>query len=303
MMHRKQSARLAGIGVTRTELAVMSELGWVFREQPKEDYGIDAHVEVVDEERVRGRLLALQIKSGSSWFKEPGPGGWWFRPDAGHVRYWTHHSLPVVVVLYHPERERCYWQLVDRETLVETSRGGWKLLVPEGQVLDEGARAPLSRAAEGDPYTLRVRDLRLARLWMRMLDDGARLVIDIEEWVNKTSGRGRIALGVDREDGGDPEPLVSWTVYLGRSDYVEVVPKLFAWADVGLHAETYEDAEYDTYPYERDGWGSLHPYANPSGEVDFYRLELTLNDLGRAFLLVDRFAEEGTRQLTPRGAD
>ncbi|MFE7132442.1 DUF4365 domain-containing protein [Streptomyces sp. NPDC057638] len=300
MMLRKPTAAMASIGVSRTHIAIQEELGWLFREQPTEDYGIDAHAEVVDGEQVRGRLLALQIKSGPSWFREHGPGGWWFRPDAEHVSYWTHHSLPVVVVLYHPEEERCYWQLIHRETLIRTSGGGWKLLVPDTQILDRSAAAALSGAAEGDPYTLRLRDLRLARPWMRMLAEGTRLVIDIEEWVNKSSGRGSIALGVDNEDGNDPERLADWTVFLGLSDYTEVVPKLFAWAQVSLHAETYEDAEYDDYPYDRDDWGVLHPYRNGAGEVDFYRLELTLNDLGRAFLLVDQFASEGTRQLTAR---
>ncbi|WP_433452510.1 DUF4365 domain-containing protein [Streptomyces sp. CA-142005] len=298
MMHRKPSAKVASIGVTRTQLAVEAGLGWLFREQPTEDYGIDAHAEVVDADLVKGRLLAMQIKSGSSWFRERGPGGWWFRPDVEHIQYWINHSLPVVVVLYHPERELCYWQIVNRETLEKGRRGGWKLLVPEAQVLDSTARTALSQAAEGDPYTLRIRELQLARPWMRMLAEGTRLVIDIEEWVNKSSGRGTITLGVDNEDGNDPEQLVSWNVFLGLSSYVEVIPKMFAWAYVGLHDETYDNADYDDYPFSRDDWGVLHPYMNSSGEVDFYRLELTLNELGRAFLLVDQFASEGSRQLT-----
>lgn len=53
-----------------TQSAIQDELGWPFREQPTEDYGIDAHAEVVDGEDVRRRLLALQIKSGMSWFRE-----------------------------------------------------------------------------------------------------------------------------------------------------------------------------------------------------------------------------------------
>ncbi len=61
---------------------------------------------MVDGEEVIGKLLALQIKAGTNWFSEPGPAGWWFRPDAGHVQYWKDHSLPVVVVLYHPETGR-----------------------------------------------------------------------------------------------------------------------------------------------------------------------------------------------------
>lgn len=96
MTRREPSARVASAGVTRAQLAVQEELDWLFREQPTEDYGIDAHAEVVDGRDVRGRLLAMQIKSGDRQFVEPGPGGWWFRPKTEHVRYWTNHSLPVV---------------------------------------------------------------------------------------------------------------------------------------------------------------------------------------------------------------
>lgn len=319
VMRRKASAKVAEEGVTHTRQAIQDELGWVFRDQPTEDYGIDAQTEVVDGEYVRGRLLALQIKSGTSWFEETGPGGWWFRPDEQHVQYWTNHSLPVAVVLYHPETKRCHWQLVNRETLVKTSTGGWKLLVPESQVLDASAREPLGKAAEGDPYELRLRELRLAKPWMELLASGKRLVVDMEEWVNKTSGRGDIRLGVDNEDGEKPEKLASWGVFLGLASYAEAVPKLFAWADAQVHPETYDGTEYDQYradcciwddeyepfaevPFEEWKRGldthRIRPYRNGGGEVDFYRLELTLNELGKAFLVVDRFVMEGERLLT-----
>ncbi|MDN3264290.1 DUF4365 domain-containing protein [Streptomyces sp. CSDS2] len=302
--------------MTHTQLAVEDELGWLFREQLTEDYGIDAHAEVVDDEDVRGRLLALQIKGGPSWFKEPGPGGWWFRPRKEHVQYWLNHSLPVVVVLYDPATKRCHWQLVNRETLQETSMGGWKLLVPEDHVLDASAAEPLRQAAEGDPYVVRIRELQLALPWMNRLVEGQRLVIDVEEWVNKTSGRGSITLGVDNEDGRGPEELASWSIMLGLASYAEVVPTLFAWADVHLHEETYDEADYDQFQLECAVWGedetfytesygewrrdrfpeSLRPYSD-DGEVAFWRLELSLNELGRAFLAVDKFGRGGRRQL------
>jgi hypothetical protein len=41
----------------------------------------------------------------------------------------------------------------------------------------------------------------------------------------------------------------------------------------------------------------LRPYANAAGEVDYLRLELTLNELNKAFLVIDKFATEGERQL------
>ncbi|GAA2046459.1 hypothetical protein GCM10009839_58500 [Catenulispora yoronensis] len=156
MMRRKSSAKVATIGVTRVQLAVQDKLGWLFREQPTDDYGIDAQVEVIDGENVSGRLIALQIKSGESWFNDAALGGWWFRPNDDHVQYWLNHSLPVVVVLYHPGTKRCYWQLVNQETLARTQADGWKLLIPATHVLDETAASALVEVADADPSVLRI---------------------------------------------------------------------------------------------------------------------------------------------------
>jgi hypothetical protein len=37
-----------------------------------------------------------------------------------------------------------------------------------------------------------------------------------------------VGVGVDIEDGGRPEELASWGVFLGLASYAEVVPRLFA---------------------------------------------------------------------------
>jgi hypothetical protein len=255
--------------------AIEDKLGWLFRAQPTEDYGIDAHAEVVDGEEVIGKLLALQIKAGTSWFSEPGPAGWWFRPDAGHVQYWKDHSLPVVVVLYHPETGRCHWQRISQDNLIPTPTGGWKLLVPEAHVLDDSARTPLQAAAEGDPYELRLRELRLAKPWMEMLANGVRLVVDYEEWINKTSGRGSVSIGIDHEDGNGLEKLVTWHFFPGPASYAEAVPKLFAWTDAKVHEETYDD-----------GCGSSRGTGGGAGGADVgvgreWRYEMLTREPGR----------------------
>ena len=46
VVQRPPSAQTECLGVAETQLAVL-RLGWVAREQPVEDSGIDAHVEVV----------------------------------------------------------------------------------------------------------------------------------------------------------------------------------------------------------------------------------------------------------------
>jgi hypothetical protein len=63
-----ESVSEAGIGwlhYTNTR-----KLGWIFREQATQDKGVDAHVEKVIDGEAPGRLLGLQIKSGSSCIRK-----------------------------------------------------------------------------------------------------------------------------------------------------------------------------------------------------------------------------------------
>jgi Domain of unknown function (DUF4365)/Tetratricopeptide repeat/Domain of unknown function (DUF4062)/NB-ARC domain len=155
------SDRLGAVGVALVHLAVADGLGWVFREQVAHDFGVDAQVEVVEDGRVNGRLLGLQVKCGSSYFREVADGGWWFRPDDDHVRYWLGHDLPVAVVLCDAGTRRCYWQLVTPELLVPTAGGSRKMFVPGSQVLDGSARGPLAAAAGRGGGETRPRPLRV----------------------------------------------------------------------------------------------------------------------------------------------
>ena len=61
--------------------------GYIFREQTTKDFGIDAQIEVVDGDIVTGKLVALQIKSGNSWFKEKSDDGFIYRGDINTVRH------------------------------------------------------------------------------------------------------------------------------------------------------------------------------------------------------------------------
>ncbi|MCX4513277.1 DUF4365 domain-containing protein [Streptomyces sp. NBC_01619] len=140
-------------GVSWVEHVVHTELGWLFRPQDVSDFGIDAHIEVVDSDSVAtGRLLGLQIKSGSSYFGAPTESGWWF-PCKAHAPYWLGHSLPVLVMLYTPEEKRVYWQHVNRHTVVSTGEGS-KIHVPRCQNLTAESvhvLRPLARSASEVP--------------------------------------------------------------------------------------------------------------------------------------------------------
>ena len=83
---------------------------WMFREQPVNDIGIDAHMEFVEHGQPR-QHLALQIKSGPSWFREKKDNCIIFRNiNKRQYDYWTMNSLPCIIVLFNPDDGMCLWQ-------------------------------------------------------------------------------------------------------------------------------------------------------------------------------------------------
>ncbi len=146
---RKRSARVERIGVLGVGTVVERDLDWVYREQAVEDYGIDAHLEVVeDDESVTGELIAVQVRSRERPFDRIG-GGWMVRDSLDHLDYWLGHVLPVILVIYDTGSERAYWQRVSRHTVVRTE-SGFKIEVPESQPLDAAARPALRGIAARD---------------------------------------------------------------------------------------------------------------------------------------------------------
>ncbi|MEU3905572.1 DUF4365 domain-containing protein [Streptomyces goshikiensis] len=182
-------------GVARASYLVTTRLGWLFREQETSDVGIDAHLEVVDGASLTGkttggatgRLLAVQVKSGDSQFAAASEGGWWYPCDAAHVEYWTNHSLPVALLLFHPASERVYWQHINADTLVSTGKN-YKVFVPFHQEIDEANAEVLGRPA-------------------KLRED----VAVIEEATDRLPGDTRLRLLRDHQAGaGYAEPLASF---------------------------------------------------------------------------------------------
>lgn len=295
IMRVSRTDHLSRKAVALVDLAI-TNMGWIFREQPTSDYGIDAQVELVDASRnVTGRLLALQIKGGPHYFREPTNGGFVYRPDKEHLEYWVRHQLEVLIVIVDLEKEKCYWQHVSKERL-EKSRGakGWKLIIPTQQALEPSLSTDIAKLAEADMPTLRYRRLQLARPWMELLENGASIRLEVAEWVNKIWGKGDLTLIVTPSDGG-AENRFRWPVIApGSTPYTEVLPGLFPWANLEIDADFYEDNfEPDHFP-SRITESKIYPYRNQMDEVDDWRLVLTLSDLGRSFMRVDDYCSRLT---------
>lgn len=71
------TSRTGNKGIRIVDSIVEDEIGWVFREQKgQKDFGIDAHIELMDGDKVLGRMFAAQIKCGTSYFKSRNEDGY-----------------------------------------------------------------------------------------------------------------------------------------------------------------------------------------------------------------------------------
>jgi hypothetical protein len=286
------------------------EMRWLFREQPTSDMGIDAHIETIEGERASGKLIAMQIKSGPSYFSEEKDGYFVYRGDMRHLKYWRDHSLPVLLVLYDPGAKSAYWVHVNEETTTITGTC-WKINVPKAHILGPAAISSLRKIADGPEYLQKLRFLVMAKPLMRYLTEGDRLFIYVEEWIHKSSGRGSITI-YKHDQGGNEKEVQKWTfVYLPGMTYENGLPLLFPWAVLSIDEEYYnpydkqrfneeccyydkEDQEYISVGKSFDEWAEAHlengirPYEEDD-EAAYWRLEMTLSELGKAFLELDTY--------------
>jgi len=120
-----------GIALTRFRCG---QIGQIFREKPTQDHGIDSEIEIVENGLATGRLIAVQVKCGDSYFDEPTDEGFVFRFSARHYDYWVRHSLPVIGVLVDYKREVCYWSIISEQS-VRSAGDSYKAVVSSSQTI------------------------------------------------------------------------------------------------------------------------------------------------------------------------
>jgi hypothetical protein len=138
-------------------MEAFESIQFAFRVQHESDFGIDAHAELIEAMLPTGRLLGIQLKSGSSYFNEVDEKGYVFRTDREHVKYWCDHALPVIICLCDTQAKVIYWQPVNEETAISTGKG-FKFSVPADQKVERASVRRLKDLLEpvvpADRYTI-----------------------------------------------------------------------------------------------------------------------------------------------------
>ena len=297
MPHATNTDSTAAVGVTRVQFLVEQSLGWIFRRQEHRDTGIDAQVEVVLSGEATGLVLALQIKTGPSYFTEKTSKGWRYRGNYSHLRYWNEHNLPVIVVLVDDTTGKAYWALVGEDAEIHRAEKSWTIEIPRSQQVGVNcAGAWMDLAWAANPRDALYRYCVAHRRYIQHISNGGRVLVEADDWINKTRGQAEFRVNLEDENGTVVETQ-AWSFFAGIHDVHDFVRHVFPWADVGIDEDFYgmhedvppeavfQDSEspggYYIIPGERPT--GIRPYADSAGEVEHYRFELFLNNTGLAF--------------------
>lgn len=212
--------------------------------------------------------------------------------------------MPVVLVLYNPETERAYWQRVSRET-VESTGKGWKILVPKIDMFENGEQCAkaLESLTQPEPYLRRLNRLRIDRYWMNLIEEGHEVRVQFDDWINKSLPRYQVT--ISSEDEKETWPML----YAPGVGVEAMLQHFFPWTNFSLDYDAHEEGAREDWMSECYSWrddetGEVYystpfeEYYNPqegivpvsdNGEIASYSLILSLNDFGRAFLLIDDY--------------
>lgn len=107
MAKYKRSAVTAKEGVNFIRSATESAGSLFIKIDQENDLGVDALIEFVKDERPLNKQVAVQIKSGASYYSEKAREC--VIPVDGHREYWVKHPLPVVGLVYVPSLQCAFW--------------------------------------------------------------------------------------------------------------------------------------------------------------------------------------------------
>src|ERR1700681_3100359 len=122
MKQRMQSAATERAGILAMATAC-NRLDLIWRDILQEDLGVDGTVEIVLDGTPTGRLIGVQVKSGTSYIRSETDTTFRFYPREQDIAYWKSLTIPLFLVIYDPRSEILYW--VDVKNYVADAHREW----------------------------------------------------------------------------------------------------------------------------------------------------------------------------------
>jgi hypothetical protein len=263
----KPRIRTDRVGINAVEAIFLNDFDWIFREQSVSDFGIDAQVEIVEDENPTGKLIGLQIKTGASYFRKRGD-DYVFYGELRHLDYWTRHSLPVFLILHDPEKDLTLWQKVERH-VADVTASGWSISIPACNTLTAAAKTFFAEGIPSDEPSIRRANMVLDYELMQMVRDNPTVFFEVEDWVNKSLNIRSVKVFIDNYEKDEPD----WDVQVMYPTH-------------GL-----DDLIYTHYPWL--DYDLVETQQTASSEIEVHILQVRLSDLGKSYLMVEDYYLNG----------
>jgi hypothetical protein len=260
------------VGVNVVEGIFLKDFGWLFRPQTFSDWGVDAHVEVKVNGRATGRLLALQIKSGPSYFEHEKKDHYVYYGKGKHLWYWQNNSLPVALVLHNPETDETLWVRIEPWNVKHGKKGGWSIKVPKANVLNKAAKAELEKG---------VADASVER----------KLLFALDYPLIKALEKKDAYFQIDRDTQNEDLP---WTVNVFFDDFKGEPDLVFPVSTVATEIGEFFQGKW---PWLEFSFLEGHEILPGRMGVLRSRLHVWINDLGKAYLEVEKYYESGAAEF------
>ncbi len=161
-------------GLDRISLAV-HEMGCIFREITKDDYGLDGEIEIVVPKadgkgyETTGGILKVQAKSGRRYVVSDSEEGFSFPIEKVDLEAWFNSNVPVVLIVYHPDDDQLYWKDIRSYVRNTTNVFQSPLRISFNKTNDRFDTGCLSRVSEAAGVTPRVSRQQRERLYSNLL--------------------------------------------------------------------------------------------------------------------------------------
>lgn len=119
----------------------LTEIKLIWRETRNTDVGIDGQIEVIDDNGFcTGRVVAAQVKSGSSFFSRRDEDFVYFTPEIKHRHYWSNFPVPVYLFVHNPDTDETLWIDARRFLRSPSNAGEPTIKIPNTNLLNSESR-------------------------------------------------------------------------------------------------------------------------------------------------------------------
>lgn len=107
------------IGINHLEGVLLRDFGWIYRDQPIVDIGLDGIIEVANEDSIQELLIAgVQVKTGKGNFHE-NENAFRYYASERHYKYWSESAMPILLIAVFPEESKILYEFATKENFVK----------------------------------------------------------------------------------------------------------------------------------------------------------------------------------------